>query len=1029
MFLSRLFKHARTKALVVLAGLSMTLGVGATISTVAATQQNEVVETKATTDGYTLDLHSGSRSGDKWENNWWTSSIRSSANSWNNLARDTSDNSQVAVKDLQVAVDDCFYGHTWYEWWSDGSHERWEKGFTNNAEGSTWDNSNDGNITCKTAGVYSLYYVPNSGGTSNGWTFVAWGTVTVNLHYVNSSGTSIRDDASASTTSQNNFAAPSIPAISGYSAPASWRIGSSSGDPYSARKITTVTYDLYAVYTPVATYTVTFAIAAGQSGYGSLSQTEITGVNSGSEITVSGNRVTIGGTTVTATPTAAGAQYTYAFDSWSNTAGTVTADRTITASFTRTTNQYAITWKDGNNNTLKTDTVAYGATPAYTGATPTKTATAQYTYTWNGGWSPAIATVTGDATYTATFDSTVNEYTVTWKNWNDATLETDENVPYGTTPTYDGSTPTKPADATYTYTFTGWSPAVGAITGNTTYTAQFSGTRVSYNLTYKYFDADGVAIKDATVTPTANGSTVTLPAPTKDGYSFVCWYESDGFGGTVRAPGHTFSMPTSAKTFTAKFERNGFYLYDKSPGDTGNVVTYGTGSDGTWSWARVTFSANRMFKIRYVGNAHSYEDNCYLGWNRVSSSSLAYSNFQQIIGGDDNNYIQAKTAGTFDIRLVEGPNDSATAIYIDWTPSYTPGYYVVGDEKFNASHPWSVEGGIQLTHETTGGDLAAGTNISIPADASFALTKYVDGHNDVWYNTWASFPDSCETVEGDKGALNLHYKGTETGVFNIYLNKEGHIYIVDQTVIAKAGYIYYASDSAKSAITLTVTNKNSDQPFPEGKHLSDVSDVLTDRNVSAFESKANLYKIPFYNLRGVLVTSEIATIVIGGSTVNVSAVSQSDSKSYYISGSSISEAKGAAAKSVFDLDDAMNGKSICDMSGSWAALKAGIEAGYDGDSGLMTGAKILTCASKGDKKTFETEWLVSDIYKEICRQSGESSDIPAWPVSAFVIPGAPQGNESPLTLTLWIVLGAGILGLGAIGTAYFVSKKKKRHQA
>ena len=46
---------------------------------------------------------------------------------------------------------------------------------------------------------------------------------------------------------------------------------------------------------------------------------------------------------------------------------------------------------------------------------------------------------------------------------------------------------------------------------------------------------------------------------------------------------------------------------------------------------------------------------------------------------------------------------------------------------------------------------------------------------------------------------------------------------------------------------------------------------------------------------------------------------------------------------------------------------------------------------------------------------------------ASMIPDA--ANGSPLTATLWIVLGAGIAGMGAIGAAYFVSKKKKRHEA
>ena len=57
-------------------------------------------------------------------------------------------------------------------------------------------------------------------------------------------------------------------------------------------------------------------------------------------------------------------------------------------------NKYTITWKDGNNETLKTEEVFYEAIPVYSGATPTKTATAQYTYIFNDTWSPEIESVT-----------------------------------------------------------------------------------------------------------------------------------------------------------------------------------------------------------------------------------------------------------------------------------------------------------------------------------------------------------------------------------------------------------------------------------------------------------------------------------------------------------------------------------------------------------------------------------------------------------------------------------------------------------
>ena len=130
---------------------------------------------------------------------------------------------------------------------------------------------------------------------------------------------------------------------------------------------------------------------------------------------------------------------------------------------------------------LATVSVADGGDGAYTGSTPTKASTAQYTYSF-AGWSKtkggsvdstALKAVTADRNVYAVFTATVRTYTVVWKNGS-TTLETDTNVPYGTTPTYNGSTPVYngSGDASE-YTFSGWSPAVGPITGDTTYTAQY----------------------------------------------------------------------------------------------------------------------------------------------------------------------------------------------------------------------------------------------------------------------------------------------------------------------------------------------------------------------------------------------------------------------------------------------------------------------------------------------------------------------------------------------------------------------------
>ena len=68
------------------------------------------------------------------------------------------------------------------------------------------------------------------------------------------------------------------------------------------------------------------------------------------------------------------------------------------------------------------------------------------------------------------------KYTITWKNADGTVLETDTNVAYGTTPSYNGSTPTKASTSNQSFAFNGWTPAVTTVTSDAIYTATYTTT-------------------------------------------------------------------------------------------------------------------------------------------------------------------------------------------------------------------------------------------------------------------------------------------------------------------------------------------------------------------------------------------------------------------------------------------------------------------------------------------------------------------------------------------------------------------------
>lgn len=143
---------------------------------------------------------------------------------------------------------------------------------------------------------------------------------------------------------------------------------------------------------------------------------------------------------------------------------------------------YTITWQNYDETILEVDrSVKRGEVPTYDATTPSRPDDEQNSYTFSG-WNPVVVAAEKDQIYVAQFTNETNVYSVTWQNHDGSILEEDQ-VPYGTIPTYDGALPSRPHayEEEMYYEFHGWSPEIQAVIDDTVYTATFIEKPLVYN--------------------------------------------------------------------------------------------------------------------------------------------------------------------------------------------------------------------------------------------------------------------------------------------------------------------------------------------------------------------------------------------------------------------------------------------------------------------------------------------------------------------------------------------------------------------
>lgn len=274
--------------------------------------------------------------------------------------------------------------------------------------------------------------------------------------------------------------------------------------------------------------TVKVHIVPNNAEFGSVSTAVLENIPYDSTIATNENVLLVAEHTITATPKAKDDKYTYTFVGW-KTASKVGNDTIIIAEFARSLNTYTITWMNGENVLETDENVEYGSTPIYNGTMPTQNLGDGKTYVFSG-WSPAVASVSGNATYLAQFETSENKHIVTYYDEDGTTVLGVVLVEDGATAVYPNALPTKPATANLVFEFEKWvtekngdTEAVFTnVTANMSVYAKYTQTVRSHAVTFCNYDGTVIS----TVNVEQGGSAEAPAMQERDGYLFNGWDKS-----------------------------------------------------------------------------------------------------------------------------------------------------------------------------------------------------------------------------------------------------------------------------------------------------------------------------------------------------------------------------------------------------------------------------------------------------------------------------------------------------------------------
>ncbi|MDR2828016.1 MAG: hypothetical protein LBV51_01180, partial [Acholeplasmatales bacterium] len=262
----------------------------------------------------------------------------------------------------------------------------------------------------------------------------------------------------------------------------------------------------------------------------------------------------------------------YTFAGWDKPLTSINEDTTFNAVFTSSKRKYDIVFKNYDGSILQENLIEYGSLPVYSGVTPTKPQTNEYTYNFSG-WDNVVVSVSGNAVYTATYSNTKISYEV--KFYNAGTLLESSNFEYGSLPVYSGVTPTKESTVEFDYVFSGWNPSIKTVTEEASYTAVFEIVARKYSISFKNYDGSILQVSEVEygTLPVYSGTTPTKdPLSISEAYTFSGWSPS-----VVNVTGdaeYTATFSVTVRTYTITFVNDDGSILQASEVEYGTFPVY-----------------------------------------------------------------------------------------------------------------------------------------------------------------------------------------------------------------------------------------------------------------------------------------------------------------------------------------------------------------------------------------------------------------------------------------------------------------------